>query len=148
MDAATASTFLYICGGLLLIAEVAVVSFGVLALNGLIALFAAYAIQTGDNLVLGVPIDWSFLFGIAFIEGLIIVAGIYIILKHRNKKPTTGSEGLIGEKAVVVEWDGKEGRVRIQGEIWAAQSNKPLQLSEKDKVTVTKMETLILTIEA
>ncbi len=147
MSASSASTFLYITGALLIISEFFVASFGIIALNGLLALFVAYSMQTGDNTVLGVPIDWSLLFGIAFIELAIIVFAVMIIQRIRKKKVTTGIEGMIGQKAVVIEWKGQKGRVRIQGEIWAAKSEKELELSKDEEVSVISVEDLVLTIE-
>lgn len=139
--------FLVVCGVLLLAAEIAVTSFGVLALNGILALFVGYSIHNGADTVLGLPLDWSLLFGIAFVELVFLVISIFIILHYRGKKATTGVESMIGEKAHVVEWDGQKGTIRIQGENWKAQSEKPLELSKDEKVTVTAVNDLTLTIK-
>jgi len=140
-------TFLYITGALLLIGEIFATTFGVVALNGLIALFIAYAAQSGDNMILGVPVDWGVLFGVAFIELVILIASIVIILHYRRKKVTTGVESLIGEQASVVDWQETKGRVRVQGETWKAESDTPLTLAADDKVTIESIENLIIKVK-
>ena len=147
-SAGEAATFLYIYGAMLLAAELVIVSFGTLALSGALALYVGYAIQTGDNLVFGVPIDWPLIFGIAFIEALAIAISVSFILRNRRLKVTTGKESMIGQKATVVEWDGAKGSVIIQGEPWKAFSDKALQLDKDSEVTVEAVEGLKVRISA
>ncbi len=144
----SAITSLYIAGALLIIAELAVVSFGLIALNGVIALYAAYAMQHGSDLIFGIPIDWSVLFGIAFVEIAIIVAIIAVYLRIRNQKTTTGKEGMIGQKVTIIEWDKKSGKVSFEGEIWNAISEKDLQLNKDETVTIKEVNKLNLIITA
>ncbi len=143
-----AITFLYITGIMLIIAELGVVSFGILAFNGLIALFAAYSLQSGQVLLFGIPVDWNIVFGIAFVEFACVAAGIYMYLANKNKKTDTGTEGMIGRKAVVIDWIGKKGRVRIDGEIWQARSKHRLDVSPNDEVTIEDVNNLNLIVRA
>ena len=141
-----ASSFLYICGALMIIGELAFTVMGVLAFNGLLAIFVGYSIQAGTNEIMGFPIDWSLLFGIAFIELAVIAVSVFVILKFRNKISSVGVETMVGEEAVVVEWSDLKGRVRVQGEVWKASSESPLELSEGDTVTVQAVEGLNIKI--
>lgn len=139
--------FLALAGILLIISEIFVVSFGVIALNGLISLFIAYALYSGQNTVGGIPIDWPFLFGIAFVEILLIIITVMIYLHYRNKKITTGIESMVGARAEVVSWDGQKGSVRIQGENWQARSPQKLELRQGDPVEISEIDNLTLVIK-
>jgi len=43
-------------------------------------------------------------------------------VKAQRRKPTTGAEGLIGDRGDVIETLNPEGMVRVNGEIWNAES--------------------------
>ncbi len=144
----TTVTFLYVIGIAMIIAEIGVVSFGLLAFNGLVALFAAYSLQVGEVLLFGIPVDWNIVFGIGFVEFACIVSGIAIHFWLRNLKTDTGTEGMIGAKAIILEWSGKRGKVRVEGEIWKASSSHRLDLAPNDEVTIEAVEKLQLVVRA
>ena len=148
VPAGEAAAFLYIYGVLLLVAEIGVVSFGMLALNGALSIYVGYVIQTGNNTIFGVPLDWPLVFGIAFVEIAAIAICALVIIRHRRQKLTTGTESMIGHKAVVLEWQGTQGSVLIQGETWKAYSDKALELNKNSEVTVETVEGLKLKISA
>lgn len=127
---------LYVAGGLLLIAEIGVVSFGLITLNALLALYAGYAIQTGSDYIFGLPIDWGALFGIAFVEFSIIMTITLTYRWLRGIKVTTGQEAMIGAKATILSWKGTKGQVRYEGEIWRAVSDHEFELKPDDLVNV------------
>ncbi|MDH5723097.1 MAG: hypothetical protein OEY94_07230 [Alphaproteobacteria bacterium] len=143
-----AVSFLYVVGALLLIAEVGVVSFGILAVNGLIALYAAYSLQTGHLMFFNLPVDWGLLFGIAFIEFASLAIAIIIWRKLKNMKSQTGTEGMIGQTATVVNWDGLKGTVLYEGEIWKAESGKEMDLNKDDKVSIESVGKMKLIVTA
>lgn len=144
----SAITSLYVAGALLIVAELAVVSFGLVAFNGLLALYAGYALQSGQDLIFNVPVGWSTLFGIAFVEFFIIGVVIYIHLWIRGIRASTGTEAMIGQKAEIVEWSGKEGSVRFEGEIWKAHAKSDMDLKVGDDVHIEAINKLDLTITA
>ncbi len=146
ITAASAANFLYISGVMLIVAEIALGVFGMVAFNGFLAIFVGYMIQTGDNLFLGIPLDWGLVFGIAFVEFALLAVSVGIILHHRRIKLTTGAESMVGHKAAVIAWRGKKGTVLIQGEIWAAQSDDEMELSKDEEVTVREVQGLTVKI--
>ncbi len=148
LTAATAANFLYVSGALLIAAEIALGLFGLVAFNGLLALFFGYVIQTGNNHIFGIPLDWGLLFGIAFVEVAVIAASVAIIMTNQKRKISTGVESMIGHKAAILEWKGSKGQVLLQGEHWAARSDKDLALSPGDEVTVASVKGLTVTITA
>ena len=52
---------------------------------------------------------------------------------------------MIGSSGEVVSWDGNEGSVRVQGEIWSARSRG--SLSRGQSVRVSERTGLTLTVE-
>lgn len=142
----SAVTSLYIVGLLLLIAEIGVASMGLITLNALLAIYAAYSLQFGDGNIFGVTIGWPVLFGVAFVEIMIIGSIIFIYLWLKNKKATVGTESMIGEKAVIIEWIGKKGTVRYEGEIWKAFSDKEIEIEEGSTVKIESIHKLDIKI--
>lgn len=147
MDASSAITLLYIAGGILIVSEIFLGTFGFAALNGIIALYLGYAIKTGEAQFIGLPVDWGLFFGIAVFELILVITMITIFLKHKNKVSTIGTENMIGKQAKVLEWKDQEGRVFIEGENWQATSESNLKLKKNDKVEITAVNELVLTIK-
>ncbi len=146
MSAQSAFTSLYIVGAVLFIAEIGVVSFGLLSVNALLAIYAAYSIQNGATPFFQLEPEWPMLFGIAFLEILIIISIIFVYRWIRSRKITTGVEAMIGQKATVLSWDNDKGEIRYEGEIWKARSDTPLEISAEDIVTITATDKLLATI--
>ncbi len=116
VGAGEAAAFLYVCGLMLITAEFFLPAWGIAGFNGAVALFLGYAIQTGHSQILGFPVGWGLWFGMAFVEALLATAVVIIAVRHRRIKPVSGAEAMPGQKAVVVEWEGDAGRVRVARE--------------------------------
>ncbi len=142
-----AFTFLYVSAFLLIAGEIAFGGHGLLVFNAILAFLVGYAIQLGNNTVFGFALDWQVLFGMAFVETLLLVIFIVVTLKYRKMKASTGKEIMVGSKAAVINWDGTSGRVLIEGEIWKAKSDTALQLQKDEPVTVAAVEGLTITIK-
>jgi membrane-bound serine protease (ClpP class) len=147
LSVTTASNFLFICGVLLLAGEIALGTFWLVGFNGVLAILVGFAIRTGDTSLLGVPLGWGVLFGIAFIEVVLLIGSILVILKSRRQKITTGTESMIGQPAKIIEWNGDKGQVSIHGELWQAQSGQPLDITAGEQVTVIAVEGLVLKVK-
>jgi membrane protein implicated in regulation of membrane protease activity len=81
------------------------------------------------------------------LAALIEVAEVAFWLRFlRRYRVQTGAEGMVGDRAEVLEPIGAEGgRVRVYGEIWAARSSSPLAAGAKARVT--GVDGLTLTVE-
>lgn len=66
------------------------------------------------------------------------------LLVGRKRKSPCGPEGLIGEVAVVKQWEGVSGRVVIHGESWSAAGRVPFCAG--DQAVVESMEGLTLKV--
>lgn len=148
LPAAQAVMFLYIVGAILIIAEIGVVSLGVFALNGGMALYAAYSIQVGQLAFLGLPLDWGIFFAVATLEFFTLTTGIYVWKMLTKKKTDTGTEGMIGQQVRVLTWNGTEGTVRFEGERWLARSDYEMELKENERVKIAAIEKMTLVITA
>ena len=144
----TAIVCLYVSGLLLFVAEVGIMSLGLLTLNGLLALYAGFALQTGNTMFMGVEIGWGLLFGIACVEFVLVFAGIWLWRTHKNISPAAGTDAMIGKKATVVEWSGKAGKISYEGEIWKASSEREIELSPQEFVTIRGIDKLTLIVSA
>ena len=147
INAVMASNFLFVTGVLLIAGEIGFGTFWLIGFNGLLALYVGYAILTGDQNLLGLPIDWATVFGISFVEFLLLLGSVFVIAKYRNKKATTGTESMIGRKASIVEWSGKSGQVSIHGELWKAKSEHPMDIAAGEEVTITAVDGLLLKVK-
>ncbi len=146
ISTSSAITSLYVAGALLIIAELGIVSFGMIAFNGLIALYAAYTLQSGSDMLFGFSVGWTILFGIALVESFIIASVITVHTRLHKIKAASGTESMIGDNAVVLEWNGLEGNVRYDGEIWKARSKGELAVTPNDTVIVNEVNKLTLTV--
>ena len=148
ITAQSAAVFLLVAG-IVLIASEALFTSGLIAFSGLLSLYVAYALAYGQARVLGgLPLGWSVFFGIALAELALLGIFIFLFVRHRRLKTTTGVESMIGHAAEIVEWSGRQGRVRIQGETWKAEADQALGLQPGDKVTVAAVDHLILKIRS
>jgi membrane-bound serine protease (ClpP class) len=89
------------------------------------------------------PDPWRVVFVVAaaFIE----VGEVYLWIRFlRRYRVTTGAEGMLGERAEVIDACEPDGRVRLRGEIWTARSSQPVRRGER--VRVTGVEGLTLTV--
>ena len=84
--------------------------------------------------------------GAALGSAALILLALATLLRSRKRPVVTGSEALIGAEGEAVSWDGDEGRVRVQGEIWRARAGAPLAAGKRIKVV--KRDGLILCVEA
>jgi len=74
------------------------------------------------------------------------VGEVYLWIRFlRRYRVTTGAEGLIGQRAEVLEDCRPDGRVKAMGEIWAATSSSPVAAGER--VRIVAVEGLKLRVE-
>jgi membrane-bound serine protease (ClpP class) len=114
-----AGLLLILFGIVLLVAEIKIVSHGVLAIGGMVSM-ALGSLMLFDSPEVGFRVSW---WVIAPTVGL--TAGLFLFVvaagvRALGRPPATGTEGLIGKTATVRERLGPEGQVMVSGEIWRA----------------------------
>ncbi len=125
-------------------AEAFMPTIGVLGVGGA----AAFAI--GSVLMFNVPgFSVSYwLIGLVTLLSLGFLSFILaILIKDRTRPSTVGPETMVGITGKVVEWNGKEGAVHVNGALWKAESPVVCKLQKGDKVKVTAVNGLCITIE-
>lgn len=133
----TLGALLLILGIVMLTAEIYVTSFGLLGVGGLVIfLIGAHHAFEGEALW----IAWGVAVTIAIFMAVVSVT----VLRSYRSKPVAGIEGMIGETAEIIEWQDREGLVRINGELWQASSVHSSTYGPGDKVVISTAEDLIL----
>lgn len=66
------------------------------------------------------------------------VVEIYIWLRWRKRKSTLGIDGLVGKPGMVVADCDPEGQVKVNGLIWRAEAEEPLESGEPIVVTAVE----------
>ncbi|MDM7915406.1 MAG: NfeD family protein, partial [Candidatus Eisenbacteria bacterium] len=140
-----AGVLLILLALILFIAEVKVASSGALAIGGALSLLLGSLMlfrRAGGGL--GVSLK-------TIIPAVVITTGLFffaIVMAWRaqRRRPQTGTEGMIGELATVVEDLRLEGRVFLHGEIWTAVATTPVP--KGGKVRVLAVEGLRLRVES
>lgn len=91
------------------------------------------------------PSPWN---AIAFGAALVVEVGeLYLWKRFLDRYRVRGGvEGMIGERAVVIEPCDPRGRVRVRGEIWTAIAEDGTPLAAGEKVTVLAVDGLSVTI--
>jgi len=86
----------------------------------------------------------SFLTLVVGVAGMVSLLLAWLVFKALRRRPTTGSEGLIGEKGRALSGISEDGKVFVHGEIWKAVSEEEIQ--EGDAIEVTEVDGLALRI--
>jgi membrane-bound serine protease (ClpP class) len=136
---------LIVFGLLLLVLELVVTSFGMLAAGGIVSLVL------GSMMLVDTPLPEMQL-GLRFILPVsLATAGIMLFLvrlgiQAQRRPSVTGESGMLGTigEALSPIVPGGRGRVRAHGEIWAATSSEAI--TEGDTVRVTAVDGLTLTV--
>jgi membrane-bound serine protease (ClpP class) len=143
-----AAVALILFGIALLILEVKVTSFGVLAVGGVVSLLL------GSMMLIDSPLP-ELQVGLRFVIPTVAsVAGLILFLvglgvKAQQTVPVTGAEGMINEtgRALTSIAPGGVGRVQTHGEVWTATANEPVAAGQTIRVTGVKGLLLTVTTE-
>jgi membrane-bound serine protease (ClpP class) len=141
-----AGVLLILLGVVLLILEIKVTSFGVLAVGGIVSLFFG-SLMLIDSPVPELQIGLGLIVTVtATLAGLLLFL-VRLGVKAQAQAPVTGAEGMIGELAhAITSIDaGGVGRVQTQGEIWTATA--PTTVAAGETVRVVGIKGLLLTVE-
>src|SRR6266403_530531 len=141
-----AGVFLILLALAFFVLEAKAPSHGVLALGGVVSMFlgAIFLIRsplTPGGVSVGVALAGTVPFAI------LAVVLMRLVLRSRKWKSVTGKEELIGAHGVAVAGlpAGSEGMVRVHGELWRAESSRPVQ--EGEAVRILRIDGLKLYVE-
>jgi membrane-bound serine protease (ClpP class) len=140
-----AGLLLILFGIVLLIAEIKVVSHGVLTIGGIIA------ILLGSMMLVNTPelplrVSWTVIVPVVALTAGIFVFAIAAGARAQMQRPTTGSAGLLDETGVAQTALDPEGQVLVHGELWTAVAEGS-GIPAGERVRVVHVEGLRLRVE-
>ena len=128
-----AGILLIIFAVILFIAEIKVVSHGVLTMGGVVSLILG-SIMLFESPDPALRVSWSVLVPTVAIVSLFFVAVISIAVRAQMRKVLTGGEGMIGALGETASEVFGRGKVIIRGEYWDATSKAPIGKGRPVKV--------------
>jgi membrane-bound serine protease (ClpP class) len=139
-----AGASLVLLGVGLMVAEAHIGAFGAIGVGGIVA-FVIGAIMMFPSNVPGFELSRAVVGGAAIVSASLFLLILAMLLRSRRYSIVTGTEALLGAKGVTVSWQGDEGRVRVEGEIWRARAATPLQPGTP--VRTVQRDGLVLIVE-
>ena len=131
-------------GTAFMIAEHFLPSFGALGIGGGLA-FVVGSIMLLDMDVPGFRISPLLIASIGVVSAGFFALTMSLLMRARRRPVTSGGEEMLGASGRVVRWDGREGWVRVYGELWKAKADQAL--SPGQHVRVKQMEGLTLMVQ-
>jgi membrane-bound serine protease (ClpP class) len=109
----------------MMVAEMVVPSFGALGIGGITA-FVVGSVMLIDTEAPGFGISWQVIGGLALTGAVLLMLMMTMMARSHARPVATGQEEMIGSSGRVLEWHGRDGRVRVHGEIWRAEGPEGL----------------------
>jgi membrane-bound serine protease (ClpP class) len=128
----------------LFIAEIKVISHGILATGGVISLIigSLMLFKSPDS---SLAVSWGVLIPAVTITSLFFIGIIWMALKAQLRPQQAGAQAIVGREGVAVGDLHASGKVFVEGEYWEATSEIPIKAG--DAVRVVGMENLKLRVE-
>jgi membrane-bound serine protease (ClpP class) len=138
---------LILLGIVFFVLEVKVASYGLLTVAGLVS-FVIGSLMLVDSPVPALRVSLSVILPTAVLVAAVVMYLLSRVLRSHRTKPTTGSEGMVGElgQAVATIEPGATGKIFVHGEYWDAQAN--VSIPAGTAVRVVRVEGRRLEVEA
>jgi membrane-bound serine protease (ClpP class) len=134
---------LVLLGVALMLAEIFIGAFGVIGLGGIIA-FAIGSVVMFRGAGPGFGLPLAVVIAATLATAAFFFLALAMLIRSRRRPVATGGEALIGAEASVVSWEGKEGTVRVMGEVWGAQATSALSAGTSVRILGRKGLVLIV----
>ena len=129
---------------LLFFLELKIQSHGALAIGGIIAMILGSLMLFRQSADPFLRISWPVLIGMIALTAVFFGVVISLAVRSQFRKPSTGSEGMVGETGeAATDIDGK-GKVFVLGELWDAASDRPVRKGEPVTVKAVRGMTLLV----
>jgi len=135
---------LIIFGIILFIAEIKVISHGLLTIGGIISLIMG-SLLLFDTTEPAIRISLQVLIPAVVVASVFFIVVIWLAVKAQLRKHSSGTEAMINMEAVAVTEIANEGKVFFKGEYWKAISENPIPKGAK--VKITRVDGLNLIVE-
>jgi membrane-bound serine protease (ClpP class) len=117
---------LILFGVILFIAEIKIVSHGMLSVAGVISL-ALGSVMLFDSSVPALRLSLSVMIPTVLLVSLFFIVVVSLAVKAYRGKPFTGMEGMLGREGSTITPVHRDGKVLIKGEYWNAFSGEPIE---------------------
>jgi membrane-bound serine protease (ClpP class) len=108
---------------ILFLLEIKIVSHGALTIGGVVSLFlGSIMLIDTDSVFEAMEISMELIIFIVVLTSSFFIFAISLGIKAQRKKPVTGIEGIIGEKGKAITKLSPNGKIKVHGEIWEAES--------------------------
>jgi membrane-bound serine protease (ClpP class) len=128
-----AGVLLILFAVILFIAEIKVVSHGILTMGGVVSLVLG-SIMLFESPDPALRVSWSVLLPAVAVVSLFFIAVISIAVRAQMRRVITGGEGMIGAAGEAASEVFERGKVIIRGEYWDACSKTPIAKGRPVKV--------------
>ena len=134
-------------GILLLILDIKLPSHGILTVGGIASFIIGGLMLTDDQTGVG-RMSWQVVVTMAVLMGGFFAFAIGAAVRAHMRKPTTGIEGMLGQKGRVatVVSEEAEGEIAVAGELWRARSLRGT-LERGEQVEVVGLDGLTLLVQ-
>jgi membrane-bound serine protease (ClpP class) len=140
-----AGLLLILFGIVLLIAEIKVVSHGVLTIGGVIAIVLG-SVMLVNTPELPLRVSWTVIIPVVAVTTGLFVVAISAGVRAQLSRPTTGTAGLVDAVGVAQTSLDPEGQVQVRGELWTAVANGAA-IPPGERVRVVAVEGLRLRVD-
>jgi len=131
---------------ILFLAEIKIVSHGILSIGGVISLIlGSIMLIDSESTLEVVKISWQVILVIVILTTAFFIFAIGFGIRAQSRRPTTGVEGIIGEIGETISNLEPEGQIRVHGELWNAESLDGF-IGQGTKVEVTRVSNLKLMV--
>ncbi len=141
-----AGVMLVLLGIGLIVTEIFLPALGLFGVGGIAAVITGTVVLHNSGFMERAEIGIGWIIGL--VTGLVALSLVtgWVTWRAYQEKAQAGPESLLGTTAEIIEWNGKTGRVRAQGDIWQAFSDHMLTLKPGDGVLIARVEDLHLKI--
>jgi len=132
-----AGVLLILLAIVLFIAEIKVVSQGMLTVGGVISMIFG-SLLLFESSAPYLRVSWHVILVTVLMTTLFFVIVVGKVVKAHRPKSVTGNEGMVGEKGVADTDITPEGKIFVRGEYWDAASSERITKGEKVEVTAVE----------
>jgi membrane-bound serine protease (ClpP class) len=104
----------------LFVAEIFVSAYGILTTGGIISLVIGSLILFSESEA-SMQVDKALIAVVAIFFAVFVALLVWATVRGQKRKVTTGSEGMVGQVALVKDVLNPRGKVLVDGELWAAE---------------------------
>lgn len=141
-----AGVMLVLLGIGMIITEIFLPALGLFGIAGVAAVVTGSVVLHNSGFMERTDIGFGWIIGLVSTLVALSLAAGWVTWRAYQEKAQAGPESILGTEVEIIEWHGTMGRVRAQGDIWQAVSERPLTLQPGARVLVARVEDLHLKI--